>query len=125
MEFVGRHGEMERLDGLCRRRQGGLAVLTGRRRVGKTRLLVEWNRRHDGLYTVADQSAPEIQRRYFCEALAGRFPVFQEATFRDWRAILKALAQQAEAGGRCGSRGGRGDISGCSRPPTDWLALRA
>jgi len=52
---------------------------------------------HGGLYTVADQSAPEIQRRYFCEALASRFPVFQEATFRDWRSILKALAQQAEA----------------------------
>ena len=98
MEFVGRREEMERLDSLCRRRKGGLAVLTGRRRVGKTRLLVEWNRRHDGLYTVADQSAPEIQRRYFCEALAGRFSVFQEATFRDWRALLKALAQQAEAG---------------------------
>ena len=97
MKFVGRHEEMERLDSLCRRRQGGLAVLTGRRRVGKTRLLVEWNRRHDGLYTVADQSAPEIQRRYFCEALADRFPVFKEATFRDWRAILKTLAQQAEA----------------------------
>jgi hypothetical protein len=97
MEFVGRSQEMERLDGLCRRRHGGLAVLTGRRRVGKTRLLVEWNRRRGGLYTVADQSAPEIQRRYFCEALASRFPVFQEATFRDWRSILKALAQQAEA----------------------------
>ena len=40
MEFVGRNAEMERLDGLCRRRHGGLAVLTGRRRVGKTRLLV-------------------------------------------------------------------------------------
>ena len=71
--------------------------MSGRRRVGKTRLLVEWNRRHNGLYTVADQSAPEIQRRYFCEALASRFPVFQEATFRDWRSMLKVLAQQAEA----------------------------
>jgi len=97
MEFVGRKEEIERLDDLCRRRHGGLAVLTGRRRVGKTRLLVEWNRRHGGLYTVADQSAAEIQRRYFCEALASRFPVFLEATFRDWRSILKVLAQQAEA----------------------------
>ena len=99
MDFVGRHEEMKRLDGLCQRRKGGLAVLTGRRRVGKTRLLVEWKKRHDGLYTVADQSAPEIQRRYFCDALASRFPVFQEASFRDWRAILKTLAQQADAQG--------------------------
>lgn len=97
MEFVGRREEMERLDRLYRRSQGGLAVLTGRRRVGKTRLLVEWNRHHDGLYTVADQSAPEIQRRYFCEALASRFSIFQDATFRDWRSLLKALAEQARA----------------------------
>ena len=96
MDFVGRREETERLDSLFRRRQGGLAVLTGRRRVGKTRLLVEWDRRHAGLYTVADQSAPEIQRRYFCDALASRFPVFQDATFRDWRSILKALAEQAK-----------------------------
>jgi AAA+ ATPase superfamily predicted ATPase len=96
MEFVGRSEEMRRLNDLCRRRPGGLAVLTGRRRVGKTRLLVEWGRRHAGLYTVADQSAAEIQRRYFCETLAGRFPVFQDATFRDWRSMLKALAEQAK-----------------------------
>lgn len=97
MDFVGRGNEIERLDNLFGRRQGGLAVLTGRRRVGKTRLLVEWDRRHAGLYTVADQSAPEIQRRYFCEALASRFPIFQDATFRDWRSILKGLADQAKA----------------------------
>jgi AAA+ ATPase superfamily predicted ATPase len=97
MEFVGRHEEMERLNALYKRPKGGLAVLTGRRRIGKTRLLVEWNRRDDGVYTVADQSSPDIQRRYFCEALSARFPVFAEATFRDWRAILRTLAQQAKA----------------------------
>ena len=88
MEFVGRHEEMERLDGLCRRRQGGLAVLTGRRRVGKTRLLVEWNRRHDGIYTVADQSAEIVQRRYCAEALSGKLPGFSEVEYPDWRSLL-------------------------------------
>lgn len=97
MNFVGRHEEMERLQAFCKRANGGLAVLTGRRRIGKTRLLVEWSRQRDCVYTVADQSSPEIQRRYFCEALSARFPVFAEATFPDWRALLKTLAQQAKA----------------------------
>lgn len=32
--------------------EGGLAVLFGRRRLGKTRLLLEWSAKHKGLYTV-------------------------------------------------------------------------
>lgn len=43
---------------------GGLAALYGRCRIGKTRLLVEWLRRHDGVYGVADRSAPDVQRSY-------------------------------------------------------------
>jgi hypothetical protein len=37
---------------------GGLAVIWGRRRIGKTRLLLEWSDRARGVYTVADQLAP-------------------------------------------------------------------
>lgn len=45
-------------------------MIWGRRRVGKTRLLLEWSKKNNGLYTVADQSASTIQRSYFATSLA-------------------------------------------------------
>lgn len=95
MKFFDRRAELERLDSLLRRKEGGLAVLWGRRRVGKSRLLLEWCRRTDGLYTVADSSAETVQRRYFAESLAPRFPSLAEAHYPDWRSLLRALAREA------------------------------
>lgn len=99
MVFLNRTGELDRLNALMARPGGGLAVIFGRRRVGKTRLLVEWCRRHDGVYAVADQSAPDVQRRYLAEALTVRFPGFADVEYRDWRALLTRLAADARAAG--------------------------
>jgi hypothetical protein len=95
MQFLDREREMSRLETFARRAEGGLAVVWGRRRVGKTRLLLEWGRRHDGLYTVADQSAAIVQRRYLAESLAGRFPGFAEVDYPDWRSLFRAVARAA------------------------------
>ncbi|MEM7350284.1 MAG: ATP-binding protein [Acidobacteriota bacterium] len=95
MRFINRQAEMARLDRLAAGDSGGLAVLYGRRRIGKTRLLLEWTRRHGGLYTVADQSAAEIQRRYFAAAVATRLPEFAEVEYPDWRSLLARLAREA------------------------------
>lgn len=67
--------------------------------MGKTRILLEWNRLHDGLYTIADQSTPEVQRRYFAEAVSTRFGGIQEARYPDWAALLRRVAQEAAATG--------------------------
>lgn len=59
MDFVNRTEELADL-----RRQsghGGLLVVFGRRRVGKTRLLAEWLRKEGGLYTQAIEAGKEIQ----------------------------------------------------------------
>jgi hypothetical protein len=97
MLFLDRTAEMERLDRLAYREGGGLAVVYGRRRIGKTRLLLEWSRRHGGLYTVADQSAVEVQRQYFAQAVAERLPGFGDVEYPDWRTLLTRLARDAEA----------------------------
>ncbi len=99
MDFINRIEELDRLDRLVAGKDGALAVLYGRRRIGKTRLLLEWSRRHGGLYTVADQSAPEVQRRYFAEAIAERLPGFADVDYRDWRAVLQRLAREARIQG--------------------------
>ncbi len=99
MRFIDRKQELARLDHLAASEEGSLAVLYGRRRIGKTRLLLEWSAVHDGLYTVADLSAAEVQRRYFAEAAAERLPGFSEVDYRDWRSLLARLAREAAAAG--------------------------
>ncbi|HSS79007.1 MAG TPA: ATP-binding protein, partial [Thermoanaerobaculia bacterium] len=97
MIFVDRLQEMERLDRLSALEEGGLAVVYGRRRIGKTRLLLQWSSRYKGLYTVADQSSADIQRRYFAEAVAERLPGFADVDYRDWRTLLVRLTREATA----------------------------
>ena len=94
MEFLDRAGELRRLDNALRH-SGAFAVIWGRRRVGKSRLLLEWSRRCDGLYTVADQSAPAVQRRYLAAAVAERFGGFADVEYPDWRSFFTRLADAA------------------------------
>lgn len=95
MLFLDRKDELARLDGLLRAREGGLAVVYGRRRIGKTRLLVEWCARHGGVYAVADQSTADVQRRYLAATLAARLPGFGDVDYRDWRGLFARLANEA------------------------------
>ncbi len=94
MEFLDRAGELRRLDNALRR-SGAFAVIWGRRRVGKSRLLLEWSRRRGGLYTVADESAPAVQRRYLAAAVAERFGGFADVEYPDWRSFFARLADAA------------------------------
>jgi uncharacterized protein len=97
MRFLNRQDELERLERLCLSPEGGLAVVYGRRRIGKTRLLIEWCRRSSGLYAVADQSTPAIQRRYLAEALSTRFPRFADVEYPDWGSLFSRLATESKA----------------------------
>ena len=93
MLFVNRTAELRALEGLA----SGLAVVWGRRRIGKTRLLVEWCEREGGVYTVADQSSADVQRAYLARALDEVFPGFSDVTYPDWQRLLTRLASDAQA----------------------------
>jgi AAA+ ATPase superfamily predicted ATPase len=93
MIFVNREAELNALRGLT----AGLAVIWGRRRIGKTRLLLEWCEREGGTYTVADQSSAEVQRAYLARALGGRLPGFGDVAYPDWERLLTRLAADAAA----------------------------
>ena len=95
MIWVDRDEELQRLRRLSARRAAGLAVVYGRRRIGKTRLLLEWAAGAGGLYTVADASAAEIQRRYFAQAVSERLLGFADVDYPDWRSLLTRLAREA------------------------------
>ena len=98
MRFIDRADEMRRLDGVLVE-PGAMAVIWGRRRVGKTRLLIEWSRRHGGLYAAAEPSAPAVQRRYLAAAVDRRFPGFGDVEYPDWRSFLLRLAREAAGSG--------------------------
>ncbi|HVS10008.1 MAG TPA: ATP-binding protein [Planctomycetota bacterium] len=99
MRFLDREQELERLDSLAQDGEGGLAAIYGRRRLGKTRLLVEWSQRHGGVYCVADQSAAAVQRRWVSSAVAARLPGFDEIEYPDWRTLLSRFAREAQTAG--------------------------
>lgn len=99
MKFLDRTAEMARLMRLSEAGSGGLAVLWGRRRIGKSELLKEWCRRTDGLYTVADRSAAAVQRQNFAAMLATRLPGFEAVIYPTWKALFDALSREAHAVG--------------------------
>ena len=98
MRFIDRADEMRRLDAVLAQ-PGAFAVIWGRRRVGKTRLLIEWSQRHGGLYAAADPSDPAVQRRYLAAAVERRFSGFADVEYPDWRSFLLRLAREADGSG--------------------------
>lgn len=95
MQFINRQQEMRRLDRLVSLKGGAVAVVWGRRRLGKTRLLLEWTQKHGGIYFTADESTPSVQRKYFALALDEIFPGFSDVEYPDWSILLKRLAKSA------------------------------
>jgi uncharacterized protein len=67
LDFVNRTHELAELD--AHARAGGLLVVFGRRRVGKTRLLTRWLQRHGGLYSQAIEASKEQQVQQVFEDL--------------------------------------------------------
>src|SRR5665811_314853 len=57
--FINRRRELDELDAIAPR--GGLLVIFGRRRVGKTWLLTHWLKQQQGLYSQAIEGAKETQ----------------------------------------------------------------
>ncbi len=99
MKFLDRVSEMARLMRLFEAKTGGLAVLWGRRCIGKSELLKEWCQRVNGLYTVADRSSSVVQRQNFASALATHLPGFDAVIYPTWKALFDALSRAARAAG--------------------------
>jgi AAA+ ATPase superfamily predicted ATPase len=95
MEFVNRHKELERLERLSRSKSGGVVVVWGRRRTGKTRLLLEWTQKSHGIYYMADESISSLQRKFFALALQQIFPDFASVEYGDWSSWFTRLAKEA------------------------------
>ncbi len=94
--FVDRKKESEFFDSILARRRPGpaqLILLYGRRRVGKTALLLHWVARHDIPYTywAAEKEPANLQRRKLYARIQG-IPIRQAPIFDSWTELWQAVA---------------------------------
>ncbi len=94
LPFVNRRQELAELDAAAA--AGGLLVIFGRRRVGKTRLLAHWLDRRKGLYSQAIESSREIQLdQVYRDFLPG---LSTAVVPKSWEELLEILRLQAQGG---------------------------
>ncbi len=99
MKFLGRERELDALEGWFRERKMGFIPVYGRRRVGKSRLLLHFLKGKTGVYYLGKQAPAAVQLREFMEAAAAALnkPALAEMQPRDWRAALDHVLEQKPA----------------------------
>ena len=99
-EFIDRKQEVEELEARWHSGRVELFIVYGRRRVGKTELLLQFARSGDkrALYFLASQVTRQEHLRQFTELLRESFhdPLLETLVFNDWEAVLTYLAGQAQ-----------------------------
>lgn len=98
LPFLNRSEELDRLRKLLARRQGGLAVLYGRRRCGKSRLIQEALSPRDSVYYVADDRESSLQRAAAAAEIGRKLEGFDRVTYPDWDSFFSRWWTNARPG---------------------------
>ena len=98
LPFLDRREELTRLQRLFKHRSRGFGVIYGRRRCGKSRLLLEALPAGRAAYYVADDRESPLQRAALATELARLFPNFDRVTYPDWDALLARAWEQTPPG---------------------------
>jgi AAA+ ATPase superfamily predicted ATPase len=97
LDFVNRAAELRALEASAHR--GGLLVVFGRRRVGKTRLLVHWLRQAGGMYSQALEAPADMQVRQVFEDI--QTGLSTSLIPRTWDELLEILTLQKRPWSLC------------------------
>lgn len=92
LKFVNRKPELHELDAAARR--GGLLVIYGRRRIGKTRLLRQWLQTRGGLYSQAIEAQRDLQIQQVFQDLLAQLET--RIVPKTWSELLEILALQKQ-----------------------------
>lgn len=90
MRFVDREKETARLQQLLKADSPSFVIIRGRRRIGKSTLIGKVLGEKD-IYFEADRTDPVNQMAGLSRMVAHVFPGFDDAVYRDWRALLAAI----------------------------------
>lgn len=90
MKFVDREKEIARLQQLLRSDSPSFVIIRGRRRIGKSTLIGKVLTEKD-IYYEADRTDPINQMAGLSSMVAHVFPGFDDAVYKDWRALLVAI----------------------------------
>ena len=94
--FVGRDAELSALERLYRKRGFQMAVVYGRRRVGKTTLINQFARGKNALFFTAQQKSPLQNLRLFSQEVYRHFRQPSETgAFATWATAFDYIAQKA------------------------------
>ncbi len=96
--LIDREQELEGLEHRWRSGQAELVIVYGRRRVGKTELLLNFAQEKPALYFLAAQVTEAEHLRQFSEQLRATFddPLLERLTLNNWESALTYLAQRAQ-----------------------------
>ncbi|MFY9823139.1 MAG: ATP-binding protein [Thermoanaerobaculia bacterium] len=94
LPFLDRDEETARLARLLESPEGALAVLYGRRRCGKSRLLREVLPQERSIYYVGDEREAALQRASLSSEIARLLPGFDRVTYPDWDPLCALAAAQ-------------------------------
>ena len=95
-EFIGRAAELDLLEKAFVSRRSELIPIYGRRRVGKSELILKFMAAKPGVYYLGQQSPAALQVRGFLDeaAAALHMPLLAELRATDWQAALLTVAEQ-------------------------------
>ncbi|MBI5485765.1 MAG: ATP-binding protein [Deltaproteobacteria bacterium] len=98
LAFLDRGAELARLRRLFARRAPSFAVLYGRRRLGKSRLLREALPSRRAVYAVGDEREAATQRASLAREIGRLLPGFERVTYPEWDALLERWWAEAPDG---------------------------
>ncbi len=97
MRFLGRAAELKALTGVYGSAKSGFVPIYGRRRIGKSALILKFLENNRAIYFVGKQAPAELQQREFVRLCAHRFqqPLLAEVA-GSWSKILSHVDRQIE-----------------------------
>lgn len=94
--FIGRSAELKLLEGAYRSPRTEFIPIYGRRRVGKSELILRFFRDHPGLYILGKKAPPQLQIKSFLQEAARALdqPLLASLAVPDWQTAIATVLKQ-------------------------------